>query len=75
KVRESLTKLRVRYVFVGKGKVTLTTRNSVGLLHLDSTPGFKQVFQNDKASIYEIEGQQGVVTAGAATGSDTAHGK
>lgn len=69
KVRDDLTDLRVRYVFVGNGRVTKTTPNSVGLKRLDTTPGFKLVFKNAGASIYEIEGQQGVVTAGAAPGS------
>lgn len=75
KVREDLTDLRVRYVFVGAGKVTKSTPNSSGLKHLDTSPGFKLVFRNDGASIYEIEGQQGVVTSGAASGSKPADGK
>jgi hypothetical protein len=75
KVRTTLTKLRVRYAFVGRGRVTSDTPHSAGLLYLNTTPGFKLVFQNSGASIYEIEGQQDVITAGAAVGSDAAHGK
>jgi hypothetical protein len=74
-VRELLTDLKVRYVFVGKGKVTPDTYNGPGLSHLDTTPGFKRVFQNPGASVYEIEGQQGVVAAGAAPGSAAGNGQ
>ncbi len=75
RVREALTDLKVRYVVVGKGQVTPTTKRAVGLQRLDITPGFKRVFTNGDASVYEIEGQQGVVAAGASTGSDNAHGQ
>ncbi|WET79295.1 hypothetical protein P3102_35595 [Amycolatopsis sp. QT-25] len=75
RVREALTDLKVRYVLVGKGKVAVNAQSAVGLQRLDITPGFKRVFQNPDASVYEIEGQQGVVAAGAPAGSDTAHGQ
>jgi hypothetical protein len=75
RVRELLTDLKVRYVFVGKGRVTTGTHNGVGLDHLESDPGFKLVFRNPGASVYEIEGQEGVVTSGAAPGSAAGHGK
>jgi len=75
RVREALTDLKVRYVLVGKGKVAPNVQTAVGLQRLDITPGFKRVFHNSDASVYEIEGQQGVVAAGATTGSDTAHGQ
>ncbi len=75
KVRELLTDLKVRYAFVGSGKVTPTTQNDVGLQHLDSSPGFKLVYRNAGAKIYEIEGQQGVVAAGAAPGSAAGNGQ
>ncbi len=74
-VRELLTDLKVRYVFVGKGKVTSETNSGPGLSHLDTTPGFKVVFQNPGSTIYEIEGQQGVVAAGAAPGSAAGNGQ
>ncbi|WP_086862208.1 DUF6541 family protein, partial [Amycolatopsis lexingtonensis] len=75
KVRELLTDLKVRYAFVGAGKVTPTTQNDVGLQHLDTSPGFKLVYRNAGAKIYEIEGQQGVVAAGAAPGSAAGNGQ
>jgi hypothetical protein len=75
KVRKVLTDLKVRYAFVGTGKVTATTQNDVALKHLDGMPGFKLVFRNAGASIYEIEGQQAAVTAGAASGSSAGNGK
>jgi hypothetical protein len=75
RVRELLTDLKVRYVFIGKGKVTTTTQSGVGLDHLESGTGFKLVYRNAGASIYEIEGQQGVVTAGAAPGSAAGDGQ
>ncbi|MFG1640763.1 DUF6541 family protein [Amycolatopsis sp. NPDC049252] len=74
-VRRLLTNLKVRYAFVGEGKVTKTTPNDVGLLNLDKSPGFKLVYHNAGASIYEIEGQQGVVTSGAAPGSPAGNGQ
>ncbi|MDQ7804735.1 hypothetical protein Q5425_13390 [Amycolatopsis sp. A133] len=75
KVRKLLTDLKVRYAFVGEGKVTATTQNDVGLQHLDTSPGFKLVYRNGGVKIYEIEGQQGVVTAGAAPGSAAGNGQ
>jgi hypothetical protein len=75
KVRALLTGLKVRYAFVGKGKVTSSTQNDVGLSHLDTSPGFKLVYRNPDAAIYEIEGQQGVVTSGAASGSKAGDGQ
>ncbi|MEA5359362.1 DUF6541 family protein [Amycolatopsis sp., V23-08] len=74
-VRRLLTNLKVRYAFVGDGKVTKTTPNDVGLLGLDKSPGFKLVYHNAGASIYEIEGQQGVVASGAAPGSPAGNGQ
>ncbi|RSM39686.1 hypothetical protein DMA12_29395 [Amycolatopsis balhimycina DSM 5908] len=75
RVRKALTDLKVRYAFVGKGKVMADRPNDVGLKNLDVTPGFKLVFRNAGASIYEIEGQQGVVTSGAAPGSTAGNGQ
>ncbi|AIG80788.1 Conserved putative membrane protein [Amycolatopsis japonica] len=75
RVREALTDLKVRYVLVGKGKVAPNAQSAVGLQRLDITPGFKRVFHNLDASVYEIEGQQGVVASGVPAGSDTAHGQ
>ncbi|MFD9888270.1 DUF6541 family protein [Amycolatopsis sp. NPDC059027] len=76
-VRKDLAEEKVRYVVVGRGMVTqdASDRRAVGLERLDSTPGFKRVFHNDDASVYEIEGMRDVVAAGAAPGSGTAHGK
>jgi hypothetical protein len=73
-VRKTLTDLKVRYVFLGKGKVTTTTPRGVGLDHLESGTGFKLVFSNPGAQVYEIEGQQGVVASGATPGSAAANG-
>jgi hypothetical protein len=75
KVRETLTALGVRYVFVGSGTATPNIRNSVGLADLGRTPGFRVVFRNADATVYEIEGQQGVVAAGAAPGSAAGDGQ
>ncbi|MEV6639897.1 DUF6541 family protein [Amycolatopsis sp. NPDC051371] len=75
KVRELLTDLKVRYAFVGAGKVTPTAVSDAGLQHLDTNPSFKLVYRNAGASIYEIEGQQGVVTSGAAPGSSPGDGQ
>ena len=69
RVRKILRELKVRYAFVGKGNAVPNQRNDPGLLNLDAAPGFKLVYRNAGASVYEIEGQQDVVTAGAATGS------
>jgi hypothetical protein len=74
-VRELLTDLKVRYVFVGKGKVTSGTPSGAAIGHVESDPDFKLVFHNPGASVYEIAGQQGVVTAGAAPGSAAGDGQ
>lgn len=66
RVREILTDLTVRYVFVGKGNAMSNRPNDPGLMGLDTTPGFKPVYRNEGASIYEIEGQQGVIERAAA---------
>src|SRR5436305_5704060 len=75
KVRALLTDMKVRYAFVGKDKVTPDAKKDAGLSHLDTTPGFKLVYRNPGAAIYEIEGQQGVVTSGAAPGSKAGDGQ
>lgn len=67
KVRETLTALGVRYVFVGSGTATPNLRNSLGLAGLAHTPGFRQVFRNADAAVYLIEG-------GAPSGSAAGHG-
>ncbi|GAA3559084.1 hypothetical protein GCM10022222_48390 [Amycolatopsis ultiminotia] len=74
-VREDLTDLHVRYALKGVGKATPDAKQSVGVADLAAGPDFRVVFQNAGATIYEIEGQQGVVAAGAATGSDRPHGR
>ncbi|GAB3136878.1 hypothetical protein GCM10027258_11830 [Amycolatopsis stemonae] len=68
-VRKLLTDLKVRYLFLGKGRVQPTSFNGPGLKNIDGNPGFKVVFHNAGATVYEIEGQQGVVAAGAAPAS------
>ncbi|RSN59309.1 hypothetical protein DMH01_25435 [Amycolatopsis sp. WAC 04182] len=75
RVRQTLTDLKVRYVLVGNGKVSPKLQTPVGFERIETTPGFKRVFGNADASVYEIEGQQGVVDSGATTGADTAHGQ
>ncbi|WP_410655990.1 DUF6541 family protein [Amycolatopsis sp. lyj-112] len=70
RVREILTGLKVRYVFVGKGNAMPNRPNDPGLMGLDESPEFKLVYRNEGASIYEIEGQRGVIERGAA-----AHGR
>lgn len=65
KVRETLTALGVRYVFVGSGTATPNLRNSVGLADLGRSPGFRQVFRNADATVYLIEG---AVAPGSAAG-------
>ncbi|WP_328605074.1 hypothetical protein OG943_34315 [Amycolatopsis sp. NBC_00345] len=74
-VRKDLTDLHVRYVIVGKGLVTPDSVRSVGVARVAPGPEFHEVFRNDGATIYQIEGQQGVVTAGASPGSDRPHGQ
>ncbi|WP_410637289.1 DUF6541 family protein [Amycolatopsis sp. lyj-346] len=69
RARKVLRELKVRYAFVGQGNAVPDQRNDPGLLNLDTAPGFKLVYRNAGASIYEIAGQQDVVTAGAAPGS------
>jgi hypothetical protein len=60
-VREDLNELKVRYVIIGKGYVRADKQLTPGLANLDSTRGFRQVFKNEGATIYEIEGQEHVV--------------
>ncbi|MEV4599408.1 DUF6541 family protein [Amycolatopsis sp. NPDC049253] len=77
-VRKDLTDLHVRYVIVGKGMATPTAEQSVGVADITAGPDFREVFHNDGATIYQIEGQSGVVASGATTpgsGSDDAHGQ
>ncbi|WIX81190.1 hypothetical protein QRX50_10710 [Amycolatopsis carbonis] len=74
-VRKDLTDLHVRYVIVGKGKATPTAEQSVGVADIVAGPDFHEVFRNDGATIYQIEGQQGVVAAGASPGSAAPHGQ
>jgi hypothetical protein len=69
KVRETLTELGVRYVFVGSGTATPNLRNSVGLAGLDHTPGFELVYRNADAAVYAIAGRPGAGAAGASPGS------
>lgn len=68
KVRETLTALGVRYVFVGTGTATPNLRHSVGLADLGRAPGFRQVFHNADATVYLIEGA-------ASPGSAAGHGQ
>ncbi|MBB4687657.1 DUF6541 family protein [Amycolatopsis jiangsuensis] len=74
-VRDDLTDLHVRYVMQGKGKVTPDARPSMAVADLEASPEFRVVFENAGATVYQIEGQQGVVAAGAASGSDAPHGQ
>ncbi|MFI5607209.1 DUF6541 family protein [Amycolatopsis sp. NPDC051903] len=74
-VRKDLTDLHVRYVIVGKGKATPTAEESVGVADIVAGPDFHEVFHNDGATIYQIEGQQGVIAAGASPGSADPHGQ
>ncbi|ONI82016.1 hypothetical protein ALI22I_38275 [Saccharothrix sp. ALI-22-I] len=60
-VREDLNELKVRYVIIGKGYVRVEKQLTPGLANLDAIRGFRQVFKNDGATIYEIEGQENVV--------------
>ncbi|MGW4060961.1 DUF6541 family protein [Amycolatopsis sp. NPDC004747] len=68
RARKILCELKVRFAFVGKGNAIPDVPNDAGLLDLDTAPGFKLVYRNPGASIYEIEGQQDVVEAGSAAG-------
>ncbi|WP_370945264.1 DUF6541 family protein [Amycolatopsis sp. cg5] len=69
RIRPALTDLKVRYVIKGKGLVTPESRAATGLQNLDQNEAFKVVYQNDDATVYEIEGQENVVTSGASPGS------
>lgn len=62
-VREYLTELKVRYVIVGRGFIRPERHTAKGLTGLAGTEGFREVFENDGATIYEIAGQGDVVTA------------
>ncbi|MEU4518035.1 DUF6541 family protein [Amycolatopsis sp. NPDC024027] len=75
RARKILRELKVRYAFVGQGNAVPDGQNDPGLLNLDTAPGFKLVYRNAGASIYEIAGQQDVVTAGAAPGSGAGDGR
>ncbi len=75
-VRELLTDLKVRYVFVGKGKVTPDTNSGPGLEPPRRRPPASRSSSATPAlHVYEIEGQQGVVAAGAAPGSAAGNGQ
>ncbi|GAA3460373.1 hypothetical protein GCM10018963_23860 [Saccharothrix longispora] len=67
RVREELDELRVRYVIVGRGFVRPERKTAQGLVGLGRTEGFREVFENEGATIYEIEGQEGVVADGEPT--------
>jgi hypothetical protein len=68
RARKILQDLKVRYAFVGQGNAVPDLQNDAGLQNLGTAPGFKLVYRNAGASIYEIAGQQDVVAAGSATG-------
>ncbi|MDT8910809.1 DUF6541 family protein [Amycolatopsis sp. PS_44_ISF1] len=74
KVRQDLTALNVRYVIVGQGAVTTTAKHSVGVRLVRNGSDFREVFHNEGATIYQIEGQPGVVASGAAPGSGRSAG-
>lgn len=67
-VREDLNELKVRYVIIGKGYVRLEKSLTPGLANLDAIRGFRQVFKNEGATIYEIEGQEHVADSAGAAG-------
>ncbi|GHG20038.1 MULTISPECIES: DUF6541 family protein [Amycolatopsis] len=75
RVRKILRELKVRYAFVGQGNAVPDAHNDAGLLNLDTAPGFKLVYRNAGAAIYEIAGQHDVVAAGAAPGSAADDGR
>lgn len=69
RVREALDELNVRYVIIGQGYVRLDKKLTPGLSGLDRTPGFREVFRNAGATVYEIEGREDASDdAGAAPG-------
>ncbi|WP_033293003.1 DUF6541 family protein [Amycolatopsis jejuensis] len=74
-VRKDLTDLQVRYVIKGVGKATPDAWPSAGVVRVTAGPQFREVFRNAGATIYEIEGQQDVVAAGASPGSERPHGQ
>ncbi|TCO64487.1 DUF6541 family protein [Actinocrispum wychmicini] len=57
RVRAALDTLKIRYVIVGTGMVRDYT-TSPGFVDLATTRGFQQVFHNEGATVYEIEGQR-----------------
>jgi hypothetical protein len=74
RVRPALNELRSRYVIVCDGLVDANSTAAVGLLNLDRTAGFREVFRNPDAVVYEIEGQQKAVVSGAGPQSARHHG-
>ncbi|MET0134876.1 MAG: DUF6541 family protein [Kibdelosporangium sp.] len=60
KVRVALDELKIRYVLVGSGHVREAYQLTSGLFGLRWTDGFRQVFKNDGAIVYEIAGQENV---------------
>ncbi|MEV0677133.1 DUF6541 family protein [Actinosynnema sp. NPDC050436] len=68
KVREGLDRLKVRYVIVGQGFVRPTGHRAVGFVGLPVVKGFKPVYRTDDATIYEIEGQEDVLSRPAPAG-------
>ncbi|MBB5806962.1 hypothetical protein F4560_006730 [Saccharothrix ecbatanensis] len=68
-VRADLNELKVRYVIIGKGYVRLEKSLTPGLANLDAIRGFRQVFKNEGATIYEIEGQEHVAESAGAAGN------
>lgn len=57
RVRQALDQLKIRYVLVGTG-MEREYETSTGFVDLAATKGFRQIFHNNGATVYEIEGQQ-----------------
>lgn len=71
KVRDSLNTLKVRYVLVGSGFVRPNYGLAPGLFGLRWTDGFREVFKNNGAIVYEIAGQENVVATTVTSGASS----
>jgi hypothetical protein len=67
RVRQALASLKIRYVIVGSGLVRDSTM-AEGLVGLTALKGFREVFHNGAATVYEVDGGQNVLTSGPAGG-------
>ena len=71
KVRAALNTLKVRYVLVGSGFVRPDYHLAPGLFGLRWTDGFREVYKNNGAIVYEIAGQENVVSTTTASGASS----